>query len=87
MTEKTLIKIDWKDIVKYFPNAERCAILQDTAQPRILIPTTSFLHYFSYIQNCITEWKANNVKIRATLNGLLEFEIIWDENFSVEVEV
>lgn len=87
MTEKILIKIDWKDIRKYFPKAIRYGIMRNTNEPQIVIPTSSEYYYFTKLKQCVEEWKASEIKISIVEGGFITYEIVWNNDYQIEVDV
>ena len=87
MTEKILIKIDWKDIRKYFPKAIKYGIMRNTTAPRIIIPTTIEFAYFSELKQCVEDWKALDAKITINEGGFIGYEIAWGNDYQIEVDV
>lgn len=87
MTKKTLLKINWEDIHRYFGKAVRSGILTDLYHPHIIIPTTHKSTLFSELKQCVEEWNALDVKINVNEVGFITYEIAWGDNYQIEVEL
>lgn len=87
MTEKILLKITWDDIRRYFGKAIRECIMKNTPGPRIIIPTKIEFVYFSELKQCIEDWKALDARITTDDGGFIVYEIAWDNNYCIELDV
>lgn len=90
MTEKKLIKINWEDICKFFPNTMRSAISKSTigtTYTHIFIPTDSTIAHFNELKNCVKEWHVTDIHIVVMNNAHITYEIVWDNKYQIELKV
>lgn len=87
MIQKILLKITWADIHRYFGNAVRSGVLKDLYHPHIVIPTTHTSILFTELKQCVEEWKASDVKINVNEVGFITYEIVWGDDYQIEVKV
>lgn len=87
MTEKILIKIDWNDICKHFPKAVKNGILNNLYRPHLIIPTTYNSTKLSELKTCVDEWHLADVKLTHNGEGFITFELTWNDNYQIEVDV
>lgn len=87
MTEKILLKINWDDIHRHFPKAVRSDILNDTYKAHVIIPTAHNYTILSELKTCVDEWHLADVKIVPNEVGFLTFELAWENNYHIEIDV
>lgn len=87
MTQKILLKITWEDIRSHFRKAVREGVMINTNEQRIIIPTTSEIAFFSELKECVEDWFAMNAKITIIEGGFIGYEIVWSDNYQIEVKV
>lgn len=87
MTEKILLKINWDDIHRHFPKAVRSGIISNTCKAHVIIPTTHNYAILSEFKTCVDEWHLADMQIITNKFGFLTFELAWDNNYHIEIDV
>lgn len=87
MTEKILLKLDWDDIKRHFPKAERSGIITNTFNTNVIIPTTHNYAILSELKTCVNEWHVLDVNITPNEAGFLTFELAWENSYHIEINV